>query len=406
MINRRDFVLAGGLGLSAIGLPSIVDAVEDSKSKGKAVILVFLQGGASHQETFIIKPEANEKARSVNGHLDTKSGFKIGGSFENLADISELFSVVHSFSHMNSGHQGGTHWNMTGYNYNDENGSAQKNPSYGSIMNKVFGPNDATGIPHYVALNRIYGDGASYLGNRFNAFSINEDGKKNLALNIDVERFNQRMFVLGQMDKNFVNNRTEADVNGYKKQGYEMLVGRVREVFDSKNEPENVRKSYGDSNFGQNCMMARRLVENGVKFVTIGIGGWDMHTDIAKGYAGRGPELDNGLSTLLKDLKDRGMLKDTLVVVTGEFGRTLLNNTAGRDHWSRLTPLLLAGGNYGGSVIGEANKDGMEPQSAAFKPVDLLHTILAHMNISGKEKFYDNQGRPRYLVEGESRVIS
>ena len=404
-MDRRDFLSVGALGLSALGLPMISDAAEPVK-QGKAVILVFLQGGASHQESFIIKPEANEKARSVTGNLQTKSGFLIGGSFEKLAPMSDLFSVVHSFSHINSGHQGGTHFNMTGYNFNDENGSAQKNPSYGSIINRVYGPNDKLGIPHYVALNRIYGDGSSYLGNRYNPFSINEEGKKNLALNIELERFNQRMFVLGQMDKNFLHNRTEADVNGYKKQGYEMLVGKIREVFDSKGEPDNVRKMYGESNFAQNCMMARRLIENGVKFVTIGSGGWDMHQNIKEGYANRGAELDHGLSVLLTDLNQRGMLKNTMVVVTGEFGRTLINKDAGRDHWSRLTPLLLAGGNYGGSVIGEANKDGMEPLSAAFKPVDLLHTILNHMDISGKEKFYDTQGRPRYLVEGESRIIS
>lgn len=404
-MDRRDFLAVGGLGLSALGLPTISDAVEPVK-QGKAVILVFLQGGASHQESFVIKPESNEKARSVTGNLQTKSGFLIGGSFEKLAPMSNLFSVVHSFSHINSGHQGGTHFNMTGYNFNDENGSAQKNPSYGSIINRVYGPNDKLGIPHYVALNRIYGDGSSYLGNRYNPFSINEEGKKNLALNIELERFNQRMFVLGQMDKNFLHNRTEADVNGYKRQGYEMLVGKIREVFDAKNEPESVRKAYGTSNFAENCMMARRLVENGVKFVTIGSGGWDMHNDIKGGYANRGPDLDHGLSMLLNDLRARDMLKDTMVVVTGEFGRTLINKDAGRDHWSRLTPLLLAGGNYGGSVIGEANKDGMEPLSAAFKPVDLLHTILNHMDISGKEKFYDTSGRPRYLVEGESRIIA
>lgn len=404
-MNRRDFLTVGGLGLSGLGLPVISDAAEPIK-QGKAVILVFLSGGISHQESFVAVPGSNEKARSVNGYVKTKSGFELGGQFDELANLSSLFSVVHSFGHINSGHQGGTHFNMTGYNYNDENGSAQKNPSYGSIVNRVYGPNDASGIPHYVALNRIYGDGASYLGNRYNPFNINEDGKRNLALNVELDRFNQRMLVLGQLDKNFLNNRTEADVNGYKRQGYEMLVGKVREVFDSKNESEATRNLYGKSNFAENCMMARRLVENGVKFVTITHGGWDMHSNIADGYANRAPELDHGLAALFTDLQQRSMLKDTMVVVTGEFGRTLLNKDAGRDHWSRLTSLLLAGGDYGGSVIGEADKNGMEPASNAFKPVDLLATILNHMDISGKDKFNDMQGRPRYLVEGEARVIS
>lgn len=404
-MDRRDFLTVGGLGLAALGLPTIADAAEPVK-QGKAVILVFLQGGASHQETFVIKPEANEKARSVTGNLKTKSGFLIGGSFEKLAPMSNLFSVVHSFSHINADHQGGTHYNMTGYNHTAANQGEQKNPSFGSIVNKVFQPNDENGIPHYVAMNRIFGDGASYFGNKYNPFSITEEGKRNLKLDIELTRFNQRMMVLSQLDKNFLHNRSEADVNGYKKQGYEMLVGKIREVFDSKAEPENVRNAYGTSNFAQNCMMARRLVENGVKFVTIGIGGWDMHNNIKDGYANRGPELDHGLSTLLADLSSKGMLKDTMVVVTGEFGRTLINKDAGRDHWARLTPLLLAGGGYGGSVIGEANKDGMEPLGNGFKPIDLLHTVLKHMDISGKDKFNDTSGRPRYLVEGESRIIA
>jgi hypothetical protein len=153
-------------------------------------------------------------------------------------------------------------------------------------------------------------------------------------------------------------------------------------------------------------MLTRRLIENGVKFVTIAHNNWDMHSDIANGYKNRAPSLDHGLATLLKDLESRGMSEDTLVVVSSEFSRTLLNKDNGRDHHPRITTLLLAGKNYRGTVIGEIEKDGMAPLVKPYMPIDLLATILSHLGVNGKEQITDLSGRPRFLVEGEYRIIT
>ncbi len=403
-LNRRNFLVAGGLGLSALGLPSLVESKETQKKK--SVIFIFLSGGISHQESFIVSPTFNERARSVTGYIQTKSGFNLGGSFNKLAGQGHLFSTVHSFGHNNAGHQGGTHWTMTGYNLTDENqGAPQKNPSYGSILNKMFGTNSSNGVPNYVSLNKTFGDGASYLGNTYNPFNISEEGKRNLVLNVEAERFNQRMYMLTKMDEKFKSGRTDKDLDAHKKQTHSLLTGTVSQIFDTKLEPEHVRSAYGKDDFAIKCMLARRLIENGVQFVTISHGGWDMHSNIKEGYAQRAPSLDHGLATLLADLEQRGMLDDTLVVVSAEFSRTYINKDNGRDHHPRINTLLLAGKKYEGRVIGEIDKDGMSPGVNPYMPIDLLATILHHLGINGKEQITDLSGRPRFLVESESKII-
>lgn len=408
MVNRRTFVQAGALaGLSSFGLTNIVDG-EAVKQGRKSVIFIFLQGGASHQESFLAKDDSNERARSVTGYQKTKSGFLLGGTFEKLAGVSDKLSIVHNFSHINSSHGAAQHYLATGYNSRNED--EVNHPSIGSIFSYKYGPTNNGGLPAYVGLSKLHADGASFIGSTYNPFSVSAQGKKNLELSLEKERFAQRFYMLEQMDTKFKGLRTAADIDGYKKQGKDMLIGGVREVFEVKNEPESMHKLYGTSSFAQSCLLARRLVENGVRFVTIGSGGWDHHENIKKNWEARGPELDLGLFALITDLSNRGMLDDTLVVVTSEFGRTLLNNggnsgVPGRDHHARAVPLMFAGGGYAGSVIGESDKDGMGPQTFAYHPIDLLATILMHGGINIKEQVTDLSGRPRYLVEGESKQI-
>ena len=403
-MNRRDFLTVGTLSMGAIGLPSLAES--DVKQKhAKSTIFIFLGGGISHQESFIASPTFTEKARSVNGYVETKHGFRLGGLFTELGKVSHLYSPIHSYGHINPSHGSATSYQMTGYNENSE--EVQTHPSMGSLVNRAYGATSPIGVPHYVALNKTHGDAASYLGNSYNPFGITEEGKKNLTLDIEKTRFNQRMEMMDMLDKSFLKNRSTQDVSGYKRQGREMLLGGVRDVFDAKNEPEKVRARYGkEGTFSEQCMMARRLVENGVKFVTINYGGWDMHTDIKTGYEGRAPELDHGLSTLLQDLSERGLLETTLVVVTSEFSRTLLNSGNGRDHHPGTTALLMAGGNYiGKGAIGSIEKDGMFPKDKPYKPLDLLNTVISHMEISGKTQFQDLSGRPRFTVNGEASII-
>jgi len=402
-MDRRTFVQAGILsGFSCFGLNNIIDA-EQVKTGRKSIIFIFLQGGASHQESFICKDSVNERALSVTGYNKTRNGFLLGGTFTKLANISDTYSLVHNYGHNNASHGSASHYTMTGYN---STGEEQINhPGIGAIFSYKYGPTNNSGIPAYVATSRLHAEGASFIGSTYNPFSVSAEGKKNLQLSLEKERFAQRFYMLEQMDTKFKGTRTANDIDGYKTQGKNMLIGGVREVFEVKNEPESMHKLYGSTQFGQSCLLARRLVENGVRFVTIGSGGWDMHQNIKNGWENRGPELDNGVAALLTDLRDRGMLKDTLVVVTTEFGRTLINKDSGRDHWARAVPLMLGGGNFGGSVIGEVDKDGMAPKSESYQPIDLLNTILLHGGINPKEQVTDLSGRPRYFVEGPAKQI-
>jgi len=234
---------------------------------------------------------------------------------------------------------------------------------------------------------------------------MGDEGKKNLALNVDEERFLQRKLVLQSMDNDF-NKKYNKQIDMYKKQGYSILLGNVKDAFAIEKEPAAAKQMYGESRFGRQALAARRLVQHGVRFVTIVEGGWDMHSNIKLGMESLVPNVDQTLTTLMLDLKQRGMLDDTLIVVATEFGRTPINNDAGRDHWSRNTPLLIGGGNYqGGKIIGTVDKVGFEVTSKPYGPTDLLATVLNHMKISGGDKYLDTSGRPRYLLEGEASII-
>jgi len=411
--NRRNFLLAGGLGLSALGLPSFTESKEIQAGK-KSVIFIHLGGGIASQEFSICKPDALDRARSTTGYTNTNSGFQLGGTFTQLAKVSHLFSTVHSFKHNNNGHQGATAWAGSGYNFTDENtGAAQKYPSYGSIIAKQFGPNSQFGIPTYVTLNKTFGDGPAYLGNIYSPFNINEEGKKNLVLGVEIERFNQRMIVLNEMDKRFKLSRTDKEIDSHKKQSHSFLTGTVGEVFNINNETNTIRELYGKDDWAIKCLMGRRLIENGVRFVTLNLGGWDFHDSIQQNFERQGPKLDHALATLIADLQQRGMLDDTLLIVTSEFSRTLLNkgnpavgvSTPGRDHFSAINSLLIAGKNYGGSIIGESDKNGMEVVSNKFEPIDLLKTIITHMEIPVKTTNQDLSGRPRYILENDAKII-
>lgn len=405
--NRRNFLVAGGLGLSAMGLPSLVEGKETQK-ENKAVILIHMGGGMSQSESFVANPDSIDSHKSTTGYTKTKSGFYLGGFWDELAKISNLYSLVHSFNHTNNGHNGGTVWVNCGYNFNNEEPqSAQNNPSYGSIVSRYYGNNTPLGLPTYVTTNNVSGQKAAYLGNGYNPFSTSEEGKRNLTISVEVERFNHRMLVLEQMDKKFKAGRTDKDIDAYKRQTRDILTGQTSKVFDIKNEPESIHNLYGKEDFAQKCLLARRLIENGSKFVTLSTGGFDLHTDIAKGMENLVPKVDRAISSLLIDLESKGLLQSTLVIITTEFGRTKINPTNGKDHNSRCIPLLIAGNNYSqGNIIGTADKNSSEFKDKPFYPIDLLRTIIDHMEIPVKTTNVDFSGRPRLILESESKIIN
>lgn len=409
-MNRRSFLRASTLSLGALSgmsLPNLYAAPK--KDHQKSVIFIFMAGGMAGQESFnVYDPNTViEKNRAVNGVIQTKEGNLVGGDWQEMAKVSSLYSMVHSFGHTNAGHQGGSVQVNTGHVFTDENAGAKlTHPSFGSIVSKYYGANDkTTGIPNYVATNKNVWNDAAFLGNAYNPFAIDNEGKKSLGLNIEADRFVQRFQTLRQLDNKFANIRGVQIQDEYKDQAFGVIFGAASTVFNVQAEPEAVREAYGKGGFGEHCLLARRLVENGVKYVTISVGGWDMHSGIKDGMSKLVPPVDKAIAALLTDLQQRGLLETTLVVISSEFSRTMINKDAGRDHWPSTTPLVLAGGKYGGSVIGTMDKDAYVQKDNPYYPVNLLATILNHMNIDLGLQFTDFSGRPRFLVEGQDRRI-
>jgi hypothetical protein len=406
---RRDMLSIGGLTLAGLGLPNIRIDGQEKQGSDPSVIMIFLAGGMSHAESFTAMPDSVGNYRSVTGYLKTKDGYYLGGYWNELAKNSNLFSVVHSFNHINAGHQGGTVYVNTGYNFNNENpGAASEHPSFGSIVSKTYGTNNTKiGTPHYIATNRVVGQSAGFLGGVHNPFTLDEEGKKSLILNVDSDRFVNRLKVLEGLDRKFNKDKNVNLVTEHKKQGANILLGTSSKAFDLSSEKAALEQ-YGNTNLGKQLILARRLIEFGSRFVTAVDGDWDHHTDIKAAMERRVPPTDKAIAALLLDLKERSMLDNTLVVVATEFGRTPINANAGRDHYARTTPLLLAGGNYTGKgVIGEVDKNGFEVKSSStYSPIDLLKTVLTHVGVSGTTQYTDPSGRPRYLVEGEAKIIT
>jgi hypothetical protein len=405
--DRRSFMQIGGIsaGLSAMGLS---DANADSlPSNEKSVVWLWLGGGATHIETFDPKPLAPEGVRSVNGSIMTNGDFLLGGNFLKLATRSDKISVVRSFAHRNSSHRTGTHWVMTGHNSTDNTPqSTQQEPSYGSVVSSVYGANHPeNGMPSYVKVNGISFDGPAWLGGQAKPYEASGEGVKNLKSRVEANRFLDRKNLVKGFDKLKLANNSEL-WGDLRKQSYGLLLGNASEAFDLDKEPQPSRDQYGKG-LGEQMLLARRLVENGTKFVTIQYGGWDMHGNIGKALDGRMPPLDHALSTFIDDVHARGMSKNILLVVTGEFGRTYrVNKNGGRDHWPQLSPLMLSGGDFEmGRVIGESTSKAETPKSDPLGPKDVTATLFAHLQIDPQMQKVDFAGRPRYFVDSGAKVI-
>lgn len=409
--SRRDFLKVGGLGLGAMALPQLLQSRAQAAQAGKevkdtSVIWVWLSGGATHVETFDPKLTAPSEYHSVTGEVKTNlPGVTIGGNFHKLAQQADKMAFVRSFAHTNSGHGGGTHFVMTGYdNRNIDNGGLPTRPSMGSIVSKIRGANHAvTGMPTYISLNNIGADGPAFLGTAYAPFTTSSNGRRNMALSTTTDRIADRRGLLEDFDRF----QRDADRTGlmsgldaFEQQAFNLILGNAPQAFDVKEESQKTRDKYG-KDLGEQMLVARRLVESGCGFVTLNYGGWDMHGTIERAMNQRAPSLDRALAALIEDLSERGMLDRTLVVVSGEFGRTpRINKNAGRDHWAPLSTLAMAGGGLRmGQVVGESDSKLYRPQSEPIRPQDLMATVFHVLGIDTKQQFFNQAGRPVFLIE-------
>ncbi len=357
-------------------------------------------------ETFDPKMTAPSEFRSVTGEVSTVlPGVTLGGTFPEMAKVADKMAFVRSFAHRNSGHGGGTHWVMTGYdNRQADNGGKQNRPSLGSITAKVRGANHPqSGIPTYVRMNGIGADGPSFLGAGSAPFDPQGPARKNLTLATKLERLSDRRALLEGLDRF----QRSADASGlmdglddFEEQAFNMILGNSTDAFDvAKEDPKTVAK-YGKG-LGEQMLVARRLCEAGCGFVTLNYGGWDMHGQIEKAMTTRGPQVDRAVAAFVDDVAQRGLTEKILLVITGEFGRTpRVNRNAGRDHWAPLSTLALSGGGLKmGQVVGESNANAEVPKTAPIGPQDLMATVFDVLGIDHKLQFTNMAGRPVYLLE-------
>lgn len=429
--SRRSFLQLGIAGLGSLGLPQLLKAKEESAQSGvqrrdTSVILIWLDGGPSHIDTYDMKPDAPSEYAGIWRPISTSvPGFDITEMFPRQATMTEKFSIVRSLHHDSGDHFTGAHWMLTGRGGVNGAMNAGKYPSIGSIATKVLGPRKKgmapyVSVPYGMSVGLRPGYfGANYLGVQHNPFETvsNPNAENfnvpnlNLTKGLTLERLDDRR----NLQKHFDTLQKEADQTGmmqamdrFEQQAFQFIAGdSARKAFDISQEDPELRDRYGRNTLGQSVLLARRLVEAGSTFVTCHSGGWDDHWNLQSKYESRLPEVDAAVSTLFEDLCQRGLYEKTLVVLCGEFGRTprmndggnggppLSKGTPGRDHWGNACCCLMGGGGVkGGIVVGSTNSRGEAPQDRPLRPGDIHHTIFQVLGIDPSIHFLNHSGRP------------
>jgi hypothetical protein len=410
-MNRRTFLEVGS-SLAVAPIFMGAKGLNTTKApKNKAVVFLFLSGGPAVAEFTHSHPEMLGPYRSTIGEIQTKTpDLFLGSLYPELAKRSDKINVVKSFGHTNAAHQGGTYFVTSGHNINTPDGTPNSEPSYGAIASHYYGTNHPNGMPKYVRTSENRGaDGGGWLGGKYTPFDANDNGKRDLTLNIPMDRFGQRLEMLKAIDRknmSFSSNQSWKAANELRAQAASMITGDLKKVFDPSFEDEATKKKYGNTNIGNSLLLAKRLIVNGAQYINVNYGGWDLHTDIKQGTERLVPPMDMAISAFIDEMEALGLSEDVLLVVTGEFSRTKLNMNNGRDHYAHQTLLVTYGGKYEkGRVIGKSSNKQYEIESEPFGPKDLAYTIFNHMQIPTGHSITDMNSRPRFIVEEKARLI-
>jgi Protein of unknown function (DUF1501) len=418
LFSRRGFLAVGSFGF---GL-TLADffrmrARADQKNfgpipaKADSVIHIFLPGGIAHQESFDPKPYAPLEYRGELGVVKTKlDGEVFSETLPKTAQIADKITVIRSFTHGEAAHERGTHNMFTGYRPSP----ALQFPSMGSVVSHEYGPRN--NLPPYVcvpSMPNVYA-GTGYLSSSFSPFSLGSDpanaGFKvqdlDMPNGINESRFATRKNVLSAVNEHFARKEKSdglAAMDSFYERAYSLIASpKAREAFNINAEPAPLRDAYGRNEAGQRMLMARRLVEAGVRFVALQYGGWDMHTGIAPGMKNSMPAFDQAYAMLITDLAQRGLLDRTLVMVSSEFGRSpKINKDAGRDHWPKVFSVVLAGGGVKkGYIHGASNSTASEPERDPIGPEDLATTVYHQLGIVADKELMAPGNRPIEIVDG------
>jgi uncharacterized protein (DUF1501 family) len=422
--NRRSFLKAGILGLTGMTLADVLrvraeQAASGTKPRDTSVILIWKSGGPSHLDMWDLKPDAPAEYRGDFRPIATKvPGIQIGEHLPLSARHADKYAMVRSVTHPDAGHESASHYLLTGYRPTNDI-PAQEMPSYGSIAALERGARQA-GLPGYVAVpSTPRSSGAGYLGVAYNPFAVGSDPNsasysvRNLTLpnGISLSRLENRRRLLQSIDTI----RRDADQTGlmegldeFTRRAFEMVISpAAQRAFDIRQESDRTRDSYGRTSLGQSMLLSRRLIEAGVTFVTINSGGWDTHVnnfEILKNQ--RMPEFDQAYSGLMEDLHARDMLRNTLVLVWGEFGRTpRINNRGGRDHWPGAMSVVLAGGGLRmGQTIGSTDARAEYPRERPLTPEDVLSTMYGVLGIDQNREYHNEAQRPLKILNSGTPI--
>ena len=432
-LTRRTFLQAGALGVGGLLLPDFLRMQEaqaaagnDAAQRKTAVILFWMSGGPGHHETWDPKPNAPEIYRGPFRAIDTNvAGIQFSEMLPEEAKIADKLAIIRTVQHSSGDHTKGNHWMLTGHEgpaFNAPDNRLQRNPSMGSITSMLRGPN-TPGMPPYAAAPHLRGGTdnifhyTAFIGGEHKPFIANSDPNspkfavRDLipARGLTFERLKNRKAFLETFDT-FRTGSAQmlAQRDGVYQRAFEMLTGpQVRAAYDINAEPDKLRDKYGRHTFGQSALLARRLVEAGVTFVTVNVVPWDHHGTSNRYRTKEGADLlipptDRAIAALVNDLVDRGLFDRTLVVAMGEFGRTpKMNTAAGRDHWGHTFSVLMANGRMKmGQTIGESDSKGAYPATEAYRPADVVATVYHHLGIDPATALKDRLGKIVYVTPG------
>ena len=404
-MNRRHFLshlaAASSLTIPATNFTnSILANAADLKKRHKSAILLWMGGGPSTIDLWDLKPGAPTGGpfKPINTNAD---GIQICEHLPLIAKNMDKLSIVRSMSTREADHTRGRYYMHTGY----VPSPTVDYPSYGSVISHELADQvPDLEIPPFVSVGGT-SVGPGFLGMSHAPFVVDSNGNiRDLNMGIDPTRLSQRLQMLASIEDKFIKESrggSALDHNKVLDKTVKLMTSKQMEAFKVAKEPAETRERYGNTGFGRGCLMARRLVEAGVPFVEVDLGGWDNHAGIFATLENQKlPELDKAMSALVEDLSDRGLLQDTAIIWMGEFGRTPnINGNGGRDHWARSWSVVVGGAGFkGGVVVGQTNEDGKEIITDPYTSQDLMASVLSSLDISLETTFTSKNGRPMKIA--------
>ena len=420
---RRDALKVGVLGTGGLSLGQFLKATEANEDNGQPIrsaIFVDLAGGPSHLDTFDPKPNAPREIRGKFASVKTNvAGVEISEHLPKLAKCADKFAIVRGVSHTLAAHRLGSEYINTG----NRPLASLEYPGYGAVVTKESEGRNPPTLPPFVSIPSG-GQRPGFLGVKYGPLNTNRVPQAGSPFSVrgismqggmTLREFENRHKLLKDLDSTFASLEQESQLveglDDFNRKAFNMITSaKAREAFDISKETPSFAKPFGDQAFGNSCLLATRLIESGVRFVTLRLGGWDTHQSNFERLAENLlPNLDTGLSALFNGLEQKGLLDSTAVFVSGEFGRTPKINQRGtqpgRDHYPRCMFMLMAGGDVqGGQVVGESDENAAGPKGDGFAPDDVAATFYRNIGIDFTKEYDTDTGRPITIVRDGSVI--